>query len=110
MIAFFCAWLRRFFDIDESRLRVRLYLHEGLDIDEANEFWSELTGIPIASFGKPYRAKADPSIRRSKHPMGCPAVRYSCSKIHREIIAMTNALLSWPIRSGVAQSGRALGC
>ena len=28
MIAFFCAWLRRFFEIDESRLRVRLYLHE----------------------------------------------------------------------------------
>src|SRR5688500_469046 len=30
MIRFFCVWLRRFFEIDESRLRVRLYLHEGL--------------------------------------------------------------------------------
>jgi Helix-turn-helix domain len=29
MVAFFCSWLRRFFAIDESRLRVRLYLHEG---------------------------------------------------------------------------------
>jgi hypothetical protein len=29
MIAFYCAWLRRFFDIDESRLRVRLYLPRG---------------------------------------------------------------------------------
>ena len=27
IIAFFCAWLRRFYDIDETRLRVRLYLH-----------------------------------------------------------------------------------
>ena len=32
MVAFFCSWLRRFFAIDESRLRVRLYLHEGLDL------------------------------------------------------------------------------
>lgn len=110
MIAFFCAWLRRFFDIDESRLRIRLYLHEGLDIEAANEFWSELTGIPAACFGKPYRAKADQSRRKTKHPMGCPAVRYSCSKTHRAIIAMSDALLSWPIRSGVAQFGRALGC
>jgi hypothetical protein len=110
MILFFCTWLRRFFDIDESRLRVRLYLHEGLDIDEANAFWSALTGIPMTSFGKPYRAKADPSRRNSKHPLGCPAVRYSCSKTHRGIMAMADALLSWPIRSGVAQSGRALGC
>ena len=35
MVAFFCAWLRRFFTIDESRLRVRVYLHEGLDLDAA---------------------------------------------------------------------------
>jgi len=32
MVAFFCSWLRRFFAIDESRLRVRLYLHEELDL------------------------------------------------------------------------------
>jgi hypothetical protein len=27
MIDFFCRWLRAFFDVDESRLRVNLYLH-----------------------------------------------------------------------------------
>lgn len=32
MVAFFCAWLRRFFPVDETRLRVNLYLHEGLDL------------------------------------------------------------------------------
>ena len=55
-------------------MRLRLYLHEGLDLDAANEFWSDLTGIPIDRFRAPYRAVPDPSIRRSKHPMGCPAV------------------------------------
>jgi hypothetical protein len=29
MVRLFCAWLRHFFDVDESRLRGRLYLHEG---------------------------------------------------------------------------------
>jgi hypothetical protein len=48
MIAFFCAWLRRFFEVDEARLRVRLYLHEGLDLTASVDFWSELTGIPPA--------------------------------------------------------------
>jgi len=33
MIWTFTTWLRRFFDVDESRLRMRLYLHEGLDLD-----------------------------------------------------------------------------
>ena len=43
MLRFFCAWLRHFFEVDESRLRMRLYLHQGLDLDEATAFWSELT-------------------------------------------------------------------
>lgn len=94
MIAFFLAWLRCFFVIDESRLRLRLYLHQGLDIDAANEFWSQLTEIPRSQFGKPYRAVPDPSIRKSKHPMGCPGVSYACSRSHRAIMGLVHALLS----------------
>lgn len=94
MIAMHCRWLRRFFDVDESRLRVHLYLHAGLDLDAANAFWSDLTAIPTAQFAKPYRAVPDPSIRRNKHPMGCPAVAYSCARTHRTIVGMMDALLS----------------
>jgi hypothetical protein len=94
MIAFFCAWLRRFFDIDESRLRLRLYLHQGLDLDAATAFWAELTGIPPEQHTKPYRAVPDPSIRHAKHPMGCPAVRYGCARTHRAVMGLVRALLS----------------
>jgi hypothetical protein len=93
MVALFLAWLRRFFDVDESRLRVRLYLHQGLDLDVAIDFWSQLTAIPISQFGKPYRAVPDPSIRRSKHPLGCPGVSYGCSRTHRSIMGLVHALL-----------------
>jgi hypothetical protein len=82
-----------FFDVDESRLRVHLYLHQGLDLDRASSFWSDLTGIPLSQFGTPYRAVPDPSIRRSKHPLGCPAVRYASSVTHREITGLVHALL-----------------
>lgn len=94
MITLFCRWLRMFFDIDESRLRVRLYLHQGLDLDAATVFWSDLTHIPTSQFGKPWRAVPDPSIRRSKHPMGCVTVNYACSRTHRRIIGLMDALLS----------------
>lgn len=104
MIALFCAWLRHFFDIDESRLRLRLYLHEGLDLAAASAFWADLTGIPVERHGKPYRAVPDPTIRRTKHPMGCPSVQYSCSKTHRQVMGLVRALLSSQrSQSGVAQ-------
>ena len=93
MIALFCTWLRRFFQVDESRLRVRLYLHQGLDVDIATEFWSSLTAIPVHQFNKPYRAVPDPSIRLTKHVLGCPKIRYSCSRTHRSIIGLIDALL-----------------
>ena len=93
MVAFFCSWLRRFFEIDESRLRVRLYLHEGLDLAATTAHWSEVTGIPESQFRKPYRAVADPSIRLTKHVHGCVSIGYSCSATHRGIMGLVGALL-----------------
>jgi len=71
MMRLFCAWLRRFFAIDESRLNVNVYLHEGLDLEAAESFWSDVTGVPRAQFRAPYRAVPDPSIRTTK---ACPRV------------------------------------
>ena len=58
MIRFFCAWLRHFFEVDESRLRARVYLHEGLDLERAETFWSSLTGLPRRQFRRAHRAVA----------------------------------------------------
>ncbi len=103
MVRFFCAWLRCFFDIDESRLRVRVYLHEGLDLDAAEHFWAEATRVPRTQFGKPYRAVADSSIRKTKHEYGCVYVGYSCARTLRAIMGLVRALLSSESYSGVAQ-------
>jgi len=94
MIVFWCAWLRRFFDLDESKFRFRLYLHEGLDLEEAVEFWSSATMIPTSQFGKPYRAVPNPSIRSSKHPRGCGYVWYYSSRVHRGVMGLVHGLLS----------------
>jgi hypothetical protein len=100
MIAFFCAWLRRFFAIDEARLRVRLYLHEGLDLAASVAFWSGMTGIPPSQFRKPYRAVPDPTIRHTKHVHGCVSIGYSCSATHRSIMGLVGALLGDAVDPG----------
>lgn len=94
MVRFFCAWFRRFFDVDERRLRVRVYLHEGLDLQAAQAHWSGVTAVPLAQFRAPYRAVADPTIRRNKHEYGCVYVNYSCTTTHRRIMGLIRALLS----------------
>ena len=73
---------------------MRVYLHDGLDIDAAQRFWSDVTKIPLDQFGKPYRAVADATIRLNKHEHGCAYVVYSCSRTHRQIMGLIRALLS----------------
>jgi transcriptional regulator with XRE-family HTH domain len=94
MIRFFCAWLRCFFDVDEARLRMHVYLHEGLDLEAAESYWSEIAAIPRSQFTKSYRAVADASIRHNKHEHGCAYVVYSCSHTHRRVMGCVRALLS----------------
>jgi transcriptional regulator with XRE-family HTH domain len=100
MVALFCSWLRHFYEIDESRLRLSLYLHQGLDLAAAIAYWSALTGIPESQFRKPYRAVPDPSIRRAKHVHGCITVSYSCSTTHRSIMGLVSALLGDAVTPG----------
>jgi hypothetical protein len=96
MVGFFCAWFRRFFEVDEARLRVRLYLHEGLDLAASVAFWSRMTGIPPAQ----YRAVPDPTIRHTKHVHGCVSIGYSCSATHRSIMGLVSALLGDAVNPG----------
>jgi hypothetical protein len=104
ILASFLTWLRRFFDIDESRLRMRIYLHEGLDIEAATSFWADIVDIPPSQFRRPYRARPDSTIRLNKHEYGCASIEYSCSTTHRAVMGLVAALLSSPLQSGVAQS------
>lgn len=94
VLRFFVTWLRRCFDIDETRLRVRLYLHEGLDLEAAEQFWSDLLEIPHCQFRRPYRAAADPTRRHAKHLNGCPGVSYCDARLHRRVMGLARALSS----------------
>jgi hypothetical protein len=89
-----CSSLRRFFDIDESRLRAKVYLHEGLDLDAAEEHWSGVTDIPRPQFGKAYRPEARSGLRHTKHEFGCAYVFYACAPTHRRIMGLVRALLA----------------
>ena len=96
LVRLFCRWLRHYFSIDESRLRGRLYLHEGLDLDAAMQFWTGVTGIPAHQFVRPYRAVPDAGIRSNKHEHGCVTVSYCCSRTHRAVMGVLAAVLDAP--------------
>jgi hypothetical protein len=92
LMRIFVRWFRTQFDPDESRLRMKLYLHADLDLDVAIDFWSGVTGIPRSQFSKPYRAVVDETMRGNRHIFGCASVVYSSSLTHRRVMAMIEAV------------------
>lgn len=110
MVRFFCSWLRTHFDVDESRLRVTVYLHQGLDLGAATDAWVEVTGIPASQFTKPYRAVPDAGIHQNKHIHGCCRVTYSSASTHRAVMGLCRALLTSPEPFRGSSIGRAFDC
>jgi transcriptional regulator with XRE-family HTH domain len=96
LVRFFCAWFRRFFPVDEKRMRISLYLHEDLDAESAEQFWAELTGVPRHQFFKTYRAASSGTVRRNRHVNGCCHVRYGSVAAIREIKGMMEGLALVP--------------
>jgi hypothetical protein len=94
LVGVFLRWFRSQFDIDERRLRMRLYLHADLDHEAALDHWSDVTGIPISQFQRSYRADADPTMRLNRHQFGCASVIYSDSLVHRRVMALVRAVTS----------------
>jgi AcrR family transcriptional regulator len=91
---FFMAWLRRFFAVDEARLRASLYLHRGLDLEAASAFWSGALAIPLSQFNQPQIVDREAQVKTSKHENGCITIRYHCTRTQRDVMGLVRALLS----------------
>jgi hypothetical protein len=88
LIKVFVTWLRRHFELDETRFRVKIYLHADLDLDAAVDFWISVIGVPRSQFNKPYRAAVDETKRTNRHVNGCASIVYHSRYIHRSVMAM----------------------
>lgn len=54
LILFIVKWLETVFNIKPINLKVHLNIYQQQNEAEIKAFWSDLTGIPIMSFGKSY--------------------------------------------------------
>lgn len=47
-------WFRKCISISEDRFRASIHYHIGQDYKKIEHFWSEITGIPLIQFRKPF--------------------------------------------------------
>jgi len=85
ILIYFLKWLRKYYKIDENRLRGRLYIWNNIDEKKAKEFWSKKLNIPTEQFTKSYISKSIPKIRKNRHEFGVCRISYGSVKIFKDI-------------------------
>ena len=108
IIAFFCAWLRRFYDLDETRLRVQLYLHQVSTLTR-NWILVGVDRIPPTQFGSPIG-------RFRTRPSGTRSILAESRRFATVAVGPTGASWVWCTRCSAARPfrgssiGRAVAC
>ncbi len=100
MLQFFLKWID-IFNIDKSKIRIRLHLYNDMDIKKSMQFWSKELSIPLAQFRKPYIKKTSSfSITyRNSFKMGTCSVTYGNAPLYEYIMMCIKVLESPIIRS-----------
>lgn len=99
----FITLLRHCYEIDESRLRVRLHLHWYHSITNTRNYWATLLNVPGKQIQKVYIKKRNRSKRFRKNFMGICFIRYNDSRMRRSMLAYAFALQAKiaPIAQGI---------
>lgn len=86
MILLFITLLRNCYDIDESKLRIRLHVHWYHNIRRTRKFWSGLLGVNESQFGKIYVKPRSKTKKFRRNFAGICFVIYYSVDLRREIV------------------------
>ncbi len=92
LVRAFMKLMRNGLTLDERKLRVRIHLHEYHNELSMKKFWSEVTGIPMEQFSKPYWKPHTAKTIKDGYP-GCVHIEYYDVKIARKIYATARAFI-----------------
>jgi len=90
LIKTFLTLLRKSFEFDEKKLRLKLHLHEYHNENNRKKYWSQISGIPQDQFLKIFW-KAHTGKRIKKDYPGCATIYYYDSDLARRLVAIYKA-------------------
>ena len=101
IVCFFLSLLRKYYNIDENKLRFSIAYRYDQNYDDLRKYWSKLTGIPESRCfrSKPdMRTKGKPTLK--KNYMGICRIIYYSTSLQFELQSIGEAI----IRSGAEGS------
>lgn len=87
MISLMMRWFREICGVREERFRLKVQTHDNKTVKRIEEFWSDITGIPLSQFTKATVtiSKSSKLIRGNTLPYGTLQIRVSDIKLLTKI-------------------------
>ena len=87
LIRFMMRWFREICGVREERFRLKVQTHDNKTVKRIEEFWSDITGIPLSQFTKATVtiSKSSKLIRGNTLPYGTLQIRVSDIKLLTKI-------------------------
>ena len=109
LVLLFLAMLRNCYELDESKLRVQLYVHWYHDIPKTKKFWSELLNIDESRFSKVFIKKRSKTKRFRKNFAGICFLLYHSTDLRWKIVD-TGYNIAEIVTSARSSRDRAIDC
>lgn len=84
--------LRKCYNIDETKLKIGLYVHYYHSIKKVKNFWSKVLNVSLVQFNKIYIKKRSKTKRFRKNFAGICFIYYGDSNIRKELLELGSAL------------------
>ncbi len=96
MVKLYMRFLREIFGIADEKFAAELHLYESIDHLVAKQYWSEITGIPVARFWSTNLVSRASQNKRpfNRLPYGTIGIRVSSRTLFNKIMGMIEGLAS----------------
>lgn len=92
LTSLYITLFRKCYNINESKFRIRLYVHYYHSVKKVKNFWSKILNVPQNQFTKTYIKKRGRTKRFRKNFAGICFIYYGDSKIRKELLEIGRAL------------------
>lgn len=92
LIKLFTTLLRKSFELDESKFRVRVHIHHYHDEEKVKIFWSKLTDIPLSQFNKTYHKTRSKERKFRTNIGGICFIKYNSVYLQEKIMQYADAV------------------
>lgn len=86
LLLLFITLLRRCYSLDESKFRLRLYIHHYHDEETLKNYWSKLLGVDRQLFHKTHRKLRNTNKRVRRNFGGICTIRYNSVHLKDELL------------------------